>query len=245
MTIQLSKPTAIAGTVQSAGTQHSLDPGAEAYLVQHGIATYVVAPQTQVSDLVRYKLDTAQAITGFLDPAGADYLGWDDLRFPAQGINPAGAETAPTVDTATYGGTLLFPTNATAVVAGVAQMPHAWQRGTSVNPHIHWAKTTSASGGVVWQFRYAVASFGQAFGAYTEWEDAGETAPDNNTAHQHAIASWSEINLSTHKESCIILWQIRRKHDHASDTYAADARLFEFDIHYRIGKFGTLTEIPV
>lgn len=33
---------------------------------------------------------------------------WDDLRFPAQGINPAGAADAPTVDTATRPGTLLF-----------------------------------------------------------------------------------------------------------------------------------------
>ena len=56
---------------------------------------------------------------------------WDDLRFPAQGINPAGAASPPTVDDTTFPGTLLFATNATNVIAGVAQLPHAWKRGTA------------------------------------------------------------------------------------------------------------------
>ncbi len=29
-----------------------------------------------------------------------------------------------------------------------------------------------------------------------------------------------------------------------ADTYAANARFFEFDIHYRVGKLGSVSEIP-
>jgi hypothetical protein len=47
------------------------------------------------------------------------------------------------------------------------------------------------------------------------------------------------------KESTMVLWQIRRKHDATGDTYAADARLFEFGFHYQTDKGGTVTEIPV
>ena len=31
----------------------------------------------------------------------------------------------------------------------------------------------------------------------------------------------------------------------AGDTYAADARLFEFDIHYRKNKLGSAVELPI
>lgn len=61
---------------------------------------------------------------------------WDDLRFPAQGINPAGAANAPTIDDVltSFPGTLLFAGNAENVIVGIAQMPHAWAKGTSIRP---------------------------------------------------------------------------------------------------------------
>ncbi len=164
--IQLIKPTYIRGALADAGTSHNLGTGQEAALVHAGIAAYVVAPSNEPDLVARYRLDSARKIIALQDPDGDDYRGWDDLRFPAQAINPTGPEVAPTVATSGILGTLLFPTNATAVIAGIAQMPHAWARGTPVRPHIHWAKTSSASGGVVWQFRYAVASFGKALPDY-------------------------------------------------------------------------------
>lgn len=58
--------------------------------------------------------------------------GWDDLRFPAQGINPAGAASPPAVDEVltSFTGTLLFSGSQENVIAGVAQMPHSWSPGT-------------------------------------------------------------------------------------------------------------------
>lgn len=180
-----------------------------------------------------------------VDAYGDDILAWDDLRFPVQGINPAGSSAPPSVDDTTRPGTLLFASGATNIIAGVAQLPHAWARGTNIHPHIHWAKTTSASGGVVWQLRYAVANVSGTFGAYSDWEDCTYPVSDSDTADKHALAAWSEIDMSAHKESAIILWQIQRKHDHASDDYAANARLLEVDFHYQRNKSGTQSEIPL
>ncbi len=169
---------------------------------------------------------------------------WDDLRFPAQGINPAGAAAAPTVDTATRPGTLLFSGTAENIIGGVAQMPHAWLNGDPIHPHVHWAKTTNGAGGVVWQFRYAIASVGGVFGPYSAWEDCTNPVSNNDVADNHALAEFSYIDMTGFTDSCIILWQVRRNPAAVADTYAANARFFEFDIHYRVGKLGSVSEIP-
>ena len=171
-------------------------------------------------------------------------LVWDDLRFPAQGINPAGQVDSPTVDTATFPGTLLFSTSAVNLIAGVAQMPHAWERETALYPHIHWAKTTSAAGGVVWEMCYTIADVGGTFGAYSAWVAGTDSVSHNNTANKHALTSFPAINMTGMKESTMIMWQIRRNVDDAADNYAANARLLEMDFHYQVGKFGTATRIP-
>lgn len=170
---------------------------------------------------------------------------WDELRFPTQGINPAGAASPPSIDTATYPGTLLFSPTQENIVAGVAQMPHEWAIGTEIHPHVHWAKTTSAAGGVVWEYRYAIADLAGVFGAYSAWEACDYPAPDGNTANKHAVAAWSYSDMTGRNESAIVLWQVRRNPAAAADTYAADARLLEFDIHYRKNKLGSASELPI
>ena len=170
---------------------------------------------------------------------------WDDLRFPAQGINPAGLAAPPTVDATVYPGTLLFPTSIPTIIAGVAQMPHGWVLGSTVHPHVHWAKTTSAAGAVVWEFRYVAVNIRGVIGAYSNWEACTYTVPDENTANKHSLADWSYLDMTGLVESAMILWQVRRNTAATADTYAADARLLEFDIHYRSNRLGSVTEIPV
>lgn len=201
--------------------------------------------ETYDGEAVRYVIDSAGRIVGFYNPnTNVDmYLAWDDLRFPAQGINPSGTTAPPTVDATTYPGTLLFSSAATNLIAGVAQMPHAWARGTEIHPHVHWSKTTSASGGVVWEWCYALADIGGTFGAYSAWIAATAVVLNSDTAHKHALDSFAAVTPDM-KESGMIAWQVRRKHDATADTYAADARLWEFDFHYQVAKAGTVPEIP-
>lgn len=175
----------------------------------------------------------------------SDPLVWDDLRFPAQGINPAGSSAPPSVDTATFPGTLLFSSTQDNLVAGVAQMPHEWAIGDSIHPHVHWAKTTSAAGGVVWEFRYVIANIGETFGAYSAWEPCAYQVPDSDLANKQALATFSFLDMTGFKESAMVLWQIRRNTAAAADTYAGPARLLEFDIHYRKSRLGTVQEVPV
>ncbi len=169
---------------------------------------------------------------------------WDDLRFPSQSINPAGAAGPPTVDDTTYPGTLLFDHASTDVIGGIAQMPHAWVEGSAVRPHVHWSKTTSASGGVVWEFCYAIADVGETFGAYSAWIAGTVGVADGDTAHKHAIDSFGEIAMTGKKGSTLIAWQLRRKHDATADNYGANTRFWEFDFHYRVWGLGSSQEYP-
>ena len=138
---------------------------------------------------------------------------WDDLRFPAQGINPAGAVAAPGVDTTLtdFPGTLLFSGVAESIICGVAQMPHAWERGTDVRPHIHWSKLVGSTDAVDWVFYYRHVGYpGDVAGDWVGPISGTLVAGDPATADEHLITSFGPVGMNGRKESSIIAWQVRR-----------------------------------
>lgn len=166
---------------------------------------------------------------------------WDDLRFPAQAINPPGGVNDADVETTT--GLLLFDAGTTEIAMGVAQMPHAWDEETAINPHIHWQKTTSAAGNVLWRLEYEIVANGGVAGM--DYPNVLSNSvvvagtPDDNTANRVLITSFDEIDMTGFPISSLVLWRLSRIGGDALDTYGADARLIEFDIHYRVNTFGS------
>lgn len=170
---------------------------------------------------------------------------WDDLRMPAQGINPPGAASDPTRSTTT--GLLEFSGSADNVVAGVAQMPHEWKVGSVVRPHIHVRCPTANTSVSRWKFEYDIASvkgdFTNNYGTYTTLATVSFTNPNN--AKKHEIISFGDLDLAGYKESCCIVWRISRlANSDADDTDTSAIVLVEFDIHYQRNKDGTPQEIP-
>jgi len=173
---------------------------------------------------------------------------WDDLRFPATALNPPGAASDPDVEAAT--GLLLFAPGATELIYALAQMPHSWKEGSDISPHVHWTKTTSAAGTVAWQLKYKILPIGEV--GPGEWTDAGIVTspvagtPDNDTAWEHLLSAWDDISMqdgvSNYSLSTCILFELSRVGGNAGDTYAADARLLEFDVHYQLDSLGSEDE---
>lgn len=166
---------------------------------------------------------------------------WDDLRFPVQAINPPGQASDPDLEATT--GMLLFAAAGTELVFGVAQMPHAWNEGTSIYPHVHWSKTTSAGGDVLWQLDYETVNNGDvatlAYSSQLQTVSAVAGTPDNDTANEILISSFGELAMTGKTISSLIIWKLSRIGGDAADTYGADARLFEFDLHFEIDSMGS------
>ena len=169
---------------------------------------------------------------------------WDDLKFPATAINPPGQASDP--DREATSGLLLFAAGGTELVYALAQMPHKWAEGNTLHPHVHWQKTTSASGDVGWRLRYKHFSIGETSDG--SWTDNGikttvaTGTPDNDTADEHLITSLGDISMAGKGLSDCILFEVSRIGGDASDTYGADARLIEFDVHFDIDRLGSNNE---
>lgn len=169
---------------------------------------------------------------------------WEDLRFPVQSINPAGTAKPPSIDTTTYPGTLLFSDSSDNHIAGTAQMPHGWEYGSAISPHIHWSKTTADGSelDVAWKFRFALCAIGSAPTAFSSWFDHTLVAGDLTTLEVQNLSVFPEITMTGYTGSCLLLWEMMR--DVSEDTYGENARLYEFDIHYQIDKLGSQEKIP-
>lgn len=166
---------------------------------------------------------------------------WEDLRFPAntQKINPA--TIYPEYDYVLGG--LIFRKTATDTTFMVAQLPHGWKEGSDLKPHVHWTKTTSAAGTVFWKLKYKWISIGGTPDAlWTELTGYTPSVSDSNTADKHALTALGVIPGTNKKVSDMLILQLSRIHNDANDTYATDARLLEFDIHYQVDGHGSILE---
>lgn len=169
---------------------------------------------------------------------------WEDLRFPAQGINPAGTAAPPSIDTTAYPGTMLFSPSSDNIIAGIAQMPHAWWYGTALTPHVHWRKPVAdvSELAVAWRMKYCISAIDAAPTAWTDWLDATLVAGNLADEEHHNLSNFPTIDMTGYMGSVCIHWQLMR--DVSEDAYSSDARLLEFDIHYQQNKLGSILAIP-
>lgn len=170
---------------------------------------------------------------------------WDDLRFPSQGINPPGAASDPTRSQTT--GLLEFSGTADNVICGVAQMPHSWQPGSAIRPHLHLRFPTSQSANSRWKLEYDVTNgssdFANNYGVYTDGGTITVANPQNVKTDK--LFPFNPITMTGLRESAILVWRISRlASSDSADTDTSAIVLLEFDIHYLSEKMGTITEIP-
>jgi len=168
----------------------------------------------------------------------------ENIKIPATAINPPGAASDPDVEATS--GLLLFDAGGTELIYAIIQLPYKWQLGSSIHPHIHWAKTTSAVGNVGWRLRYKQFPVGDV--ADAAWTDVGivanteESTPDADTADHQMITGFGEVDMAGLAPEHSILFELSRVGGDASDTYAADARLIAMDILYKVDAPGGIRD---
>lgn len=163
---------------------------------------------------------------------------WDDLRFPSTAINPPGLVSDPTFDTTDIG--WLFAPDATNILFFVAQVPHKYKEGTSLHCHVHWEPTNTNTGNVLWRLSYRWRNDRETAGAFT---DVSVLATANGTASKVQFDDFPEISKTNALVSSILDLKVERIGGDLSDTYNANARLKEFDIHFEIDTIGSREEV--
>ena len=164
---------------------------------------------------------------------------WDDLRFPASGINPTGAASDATRDT--DDGRLTYSATAVNVAAVQVQMPHAWKLDSEIHPHVHWSPSTTNTGNCLWQLDYKIANIGDAFPG--SWTTIQVLQAAGGVADGHQLASFPAIDMTGKNMSCMILAKLSRIGDDVTDTFTGLAKLNEFDFHYQSDALGSNEEL--
>ena len=177
---------------------------------------------------------TNNIYTGFYAPA------WDDIRAPSTAIALQGQQGDPDVDT---DGTFLFSNIAVEQVAILYQMPHKWI-GTPIRFHCHWSKTTDAAGDVEWEWRYRIFNNNSIPPAWSSWIAATSRSQAVGADQTLLVDGFTEVDMTNMRGSCMVSIQLRRNVDAVDDTYGADARLWEADIHYQSNGQGSEEEYP-
>jgi hypothetical protein len=176
---------------------------------------------------------------------------WDTITLPAHALQSGtdGLTNGAAVDDteSAFPGTILFVHDAEKLVCGVVQIPHDALMTGTLKPVVHWAKSTSAANAVLWEFSSRVlGAAGSTAGSWSSADNGTLAVSHADTAHVHALTTFTALNISTLGPSSIIAFRLYRRTDDALDTYAASVRLFAVSFHYQkaYGKRGSLVEYP-
>jgi hypothetical protein len=164
-----------------------------------------------------------------------DATGWEDLRFPATQLRVNPTINKPVFDFVNVG--YLFDSETTETLFMLAQMPHSWKEGSSIEPHIHWQPSTTTIGNVLWQLEYKWTNVNDVESG--SWQIISVLSPTSEITLKHQISSFGLIPANDKKISSILTMKLSRIGGDVSDSYNADTILKEFDIHYEIDMIGS------
>ncbi len=128
----------------------------------------------------------------------------------------------------------------------VYQMPHSWDPGTQVRPHIHVIPLAAATGTVVLEGQYLwVATFAEAT-ANTTWTTF-------RVEHDILAAEVNKLDIislfqstapAAVSESGLLLVYLKRSGSDGADDYAGNLAVASIDCHVQQVKIGTIPEFP-
>lgn len=168
---------------------------------------------------------------------------WNDMMMPLDGVNN-GANAAVYASFGTSG-VLKVRTFADASGASIDDMyvnielPHDWEEGTVVYPHLHWCPMDQTAGTIVVQANYGLTHQGIS------------AAPEEGTLEFHGTCgvgemwynkfanSTASLDLTGYDIGSQIIFRLFRDGNHASDNYAGAVGLFTLGIHYECDSDGS------
>ncbi|MBU0706638.1 hypothetical protein KJ807_05500 [Patescibacteria group bacterium] len=167
----------------------------------------------------------------------------EDLRVPLETTKLGGVKDPDYVVFRTNGAgstgvfSYAFDPTAEEEVFFAVQLPHTYAYETSIVPHVHWSPSDNNAGTVSWGLEYCIAEINDTFPATTTIIASSAAASGTSHAHQyHEIGTITMTGVTT--PSAVIKGRLFRDATGAiaTDSYAADAYLHEFDFHFQSDK---------
>lgn len=166
---------------------------------------------------------------------------WDDITVAGFAIKTGG--TAPNFTTFGPSGTLNAYqfSNTTDDQAWLSfQMPHSYWEGSSIIPHVHWARTAATGAGtnVIWGLEYEWQNIDAAFaGPSTIYVTNGISG----TNWFHQLSEFPTVPGTGKKISSVFTCRIFRLSSSTADDYDKPAALLQVDLHYQKDTIGSAT----
>ena len=178
------------------------------------------------------------------------HTGYEDLRVPMTSIKLAGVKNPDFVqfkdDGAASKGVYVwaFDDAAEEEMFFSVQMPHGYNEGTDIDPHVHWAPDGNGGAGdvVSWGLEYTWANIGGDFGnSVIISANAHFPADAALVGDRHYRTDLPDIAGAGKTISSVLVCRIFRDATGALqvDDYGNDAFLFEFDFHFKVNSLAS------
>lgn len=176
---------------------------------------------------------------------------WDDLRVPLS--EPSTGNIQPEWDQFPYGegGSApylnWFKASGLDEMYFVVQLPHDWDEGTNIFPHVHWVPSaTGAAGPSVprWGLQYSWLNLGETHSSYTTIYGTTTTISEVLVANRQYITPLGTGGMDATGKliSSMIICRLFRDGNDAADNYAGLAGTLEIDFHYQRNSMGSRLE---
>jgi len=120
------------------------------------------------------------------------------------------------------------------------EMPHDYNEGSSIDPHVHWAPMTSDNGSVCWSMEYTWIDNNGTFST-TSTQTATGVANGQFKSTMTSLGTILPAGNQKHIYSTLVV-RLYRNLPAGTDTFPAKAALISFDIAYEANTVGSRTE---
>jgi len=172
---------------------------------------------------------------------------WDDIRVPITSTKLGGSKDPHFIVFKTDGSgsqgvfAYAFDKTSEEELYFTVQLPHDYELGTDLHPHVHWGVKASVPGSttVRWGLEYTIANIDDVFGNTTI---IYTTATDPVTQFAHIVTEFNDDVSGTAIDNVSTMLLCRIFRDIANDNFDDDAFLFEIDFHYQRDDLGSTSE---
>lgn len=125
----------------------------------------------------------------------------------------------------------------TTEIGFTAQLPHTWDEGSNIIPHIHiiWGNSATNTGNANIQMRYSVLNIGEQM---TGTSNISVFQPSPNIGFNSNLISFGNVSMVGKTASCIFNGTIARVAGAGDDDYGNPIYVQSIDLHYLSNKFG-------